>query len=215
MQQGNTFIIAKEGWKYLAALLVAFLFFTLIDADVLQLLTFAVFVFVAYLYRNPERVVPYYQSNSIVAVADGKVRSIETVTSSPLMEAPAYKIVIQSKCLDTALLRAPFDSQVDHIELRRGNRLSIRKPLADELNEKALLRFSNLSGNTLAVEHLLEQSIDDITLHVFYEKKVVQGSRYGLMIKGTHTLYLPDNSRIAVNEGDDVRAGESLIGYFS
>ena len=196
-------------------LLGIFAFFTLIDAELFQLLSFALFIGAVYLYRNPERDVPYYQPNSIVAIADGTVTSIETVEAAENDNVPCYKVVIDSGYNDVALLRAPFESHIEHIDIRRGSRLSASKPLAAKLNEKAVIRFVDDAGNGVTAEHLLVQSVDAISLRAHIEQRLKQGGRYGLLLKGEHTLYLPARSRVAVKVGDNVRAGESLIGYFS
>lgn len=215
MEQSDTFIIAKEGWKFIGGTTAAFVLFILLDLDLLQFIAFIAVALLIYIYRNPERITPYYQEHSIVAVADGRVRSIETVESCPFLEGPCYKVEIVSGIFDTALLRTPFEGVVRHLDLRRGSRLSSLRPLALKLNERALLCFEAADGQYCAVEHMLDPSIDAISVHAHHEQKLAQGSRYGLMLRGTHTLYLPTESRVAVNVGDEVRAGESLIGYFS
>ncbi|MEA3373016.1 MAG: hypothetical protein U9Q62_04920 [Campylobacterota bacterium] len=216
MMRSNTFIIAREGWKYLGALLGLLILCILFDADILEFLTFVALLAVAYVYRNLERVVPYYQESSIVAVADGRIEGVETIDECPLMDGgPCYKLTISSSCLDSSLLRAPMDSHLSYKEVRRGNRLSHTKLLAASLNEKALLKFTGSSENSVVVDHLLEQSIDELSLYLQQDNKVNQGNRYGLMLKGMHTIYLPENSRVAIKVGDRVRAGETLLGYFA
>lgn len=215
MEQSDTFIVAKEGWKYLAAVAAAYVVFLMADAELPQFIAFAAFAVLLYIYRNPERIVPYYQESSIVSVADGRVISIETVEECPVMEGPCYKVEIASSTFDTALLRMPFAAVVRYLHLRRGSRLSVHKPLAQKLNEKALLFFEDEKGQQCVVEHLLDTSIDALSLHIRHEQRLPQGSRYGLMVKGSHTLYLPTRSRVAVKIGDEVRAGETLLGYFS
>lgn len=215
MEQSDTFIIAKEGWKFIGGAIGAFVLFILLNFDLLQFIAFVAAAVFVYIYRNPERITPYYQEHSIVSVADGRIRSIETVETCPFLEGPCYKVEIVSGMFDTALLRMPFEGVVRHVDLRRGSRLSSLRPLALKLNERALLYFEASNGQSCAVEHMLDQSIDSISLHAHHERKLPQGSRYGLMVRGTHTLYLPTQSRVAVKVGDEVRAGESLLGYFS
>ena len=215
MQQSDTFIIAREGWKFVGGAAAVFVLFVLFDCDLLQFIAFVAGIFLAYLYRNPERITPYYQEQSVVSVADGRIRSIETVDSCPWLEGPCYKVEIVSGVLDAALLRMPFEGIVKNLDLRRGSRLSSLKPLALRLNERAQLCFESRDGNRCAVEHLLGQTIDAISLHASHDQRFSQGGRYGLMLQGVHTLYLPVESRVAVKVGDEVRAGESLIGYFS
>ncbi len=211
----NTFIVAREGWKYIGILLGLLILSILFDAEVPEFLVFVMILAVLYVYRNPERAVPYYQDGSIVAIADGTVERIETVDECPLMDGPSYKVTIVSACLDTPLLRVPMNSNLAYKGVRRGNRLAHRKALASVLNEKALLKFTDVSENSVVVDHLLEQSIDELSFYLQQDQKVIQGSRYGLMLKGIHTIYLPEKSRVAIKVGDRVRAGETLLGYFA
>lgn len=219
METSDTFIVAREGWKYLAAALGAYVLFMMADLELLQFIALAGALLLLYIYRNPERVVPYFQEGSIVSVADGRVTSIETVDGCPAgcstVEGPCYRVEIRSSTFDTALLRAPFEAAVRHLELRRGSRLALRGPLAQKLNEKGVLLFEDAKGQRCVVEHMLDRSIDALSFHLHREQHFGQGSRYGLMVAGNHTLYLPAESRVAVKVGDEVRAGETLIGYFS
>ena len=215
MEQSDTFIIAKEGWKFLFGAIAAFVVFIILGWGLLQLIALVAAVVFAYVYRNPERIVPYYQEKSIVSVADGRVRSIETVESCPMLDGPCYKVEIVSGFFDTSLLRMPYDAEIKTIELRRGSRLAAVSPLAAQLNEQALVRFENEAGHSCVVEHMLEQSIDALSLHGTHGRNAPQGSRYGLMLRGVHAIYLPAKSRVAIKVGDEMRAGETLVGYFA
>jgi len=61
----------------------------------------------------------------------------------------------------------------------------------------------------------LSRSFDDIKLNLSPNQNIVQGSRYGVMLSGITTIYLPQNFRINVNIGQEVNASQSLVGYFS
>jgi phosphatidylserine decarboxylase len=211
----NTFIIAKEGWKLLAGLAIAFLFFGIVDFSILQFLSFIAFFGVAYLYRNPERVVPYHQNASIVAMMDGTVTAIESLEESEISDGPSYKITVTTGLLDTALLRAPFDGTLVASTLRHGSRLSLSNPQAPLLNAMATLRFQDHDNREVLVKHLVGFGIDAVHVDLFPQQHITQGTRYGLMLSGEHTIYLPGNSRVSVKVGETLRAGESLIAYFS
>lgn len=215
MQNSDTFIVAREGWKFLIAALAAYTLFMMVDLEWLQLAILAGGAVLAYIYRNPERIVPHYQSGSIVSVADGRVAAIETVEAGPTLEAPCYRVEIVSSTFDTSLLRMPFEGTLHDVTLRRGSRLPLNHPLAESLNEMAELSFEDAQGHRCCVEHRLDSSIDALSLHARDAQHLPQGGRYGVMVKGSHALYLPAQSRVAVKIGDEVRAGETLIGYFS
>lgn len=215
MQSSNTFIIAQEGWKYLLGSSGAYMLFALMDIDLLQYLAAFMFIVSAYIYRNLERTVPEYQKNSIVSPVDGKISAVEMVDSCPEMDGTCQKITIRTGCFDTSLLRVPFDATVENLDHRHGTRLSRKRDHARELNEMALMSLSDEQGHKLVVEHLLEQSPDTISLGISTGQQLRQGTRYGLIVKGTHILYLPGNSVLSIKAGDRLRAGESFLGYFS
>jgi phosphatidylserine decarboxylase len=209
----DTFIIAKEGWKFLLGALLLFAVAVIMDADLLEFASLGGAVAAAWVYRNPERSTVYLQKKSIAAVSDGTVTAIDSVDMEG--DGSCFKITVRSAYWDVSVLRAPFESGVTRFRMRRGARLSGIAPLAAALNERAQLRFTDSDDNSIRVEHLLEQSVDDLSVRVQQGQQLQQGARYGVMAKGMTTLYLPGNVRIAVKTGDRVRAGETLIGYFS
>jgi len=216
MNQNNTFIVAKEGWNYLGVVGALFVLFALFDCDFMQLVTLTLFVALAWVYRNPERMVPYYQEHSIVSVCDGTVTAIESLDECEFCEGPGFKIEITSGYIDASVLRTPFESEAGSILYRHGSRLSRFNPLSEKLNENVQLKFTSASaGESVMVRHMLEQSFDSLRVNALEGQKLKQGQRYGAMVKGVTWLYLPANSRVALNIGDTVRAGETLVGYFS
>lgn len=210
----DTFFIVKEGWKYLAAAFLFFLLFAIVDVDFLRYLALGAAVAAVWIYRNPERSTPYFQKKSITAVSDGTVTSIETVDMEEKSES-CFKVTVRSAYRDVSVLRVPYESSVTQLQVRRGARLSGIVPLAAALNEKTMIRLTDSDDNSLRIEHLLEQSLDDLSVRMQRGQKLHQGARYGVMTKGVTVFYLPANVRVAVKVGDRVRAGETLIGYFS
>ncbi|MDA3946712.1 MAG: phosphatidylserine decarboxylase [Helicobacteraceae bacterium] len=184
----------------------------LIDADFLAFLSFLLVLVTLWIYRNPERTVPYLEKNSIVSIADGTIKSIETLEVDKGIDR--YKIVIKTGFLDTAILRVPFACEVQSTELVHGARLSSYTPLANKLNEQSHIVFGQ-DDKEISVTHTMHLASVGIKNRLKTKAPVVQGMRYGLMVKGETTVVLPANSRIAVKVGDTVRAGETLLGFFS
>lgn len=208
----DTFIIAKDGFKCIAAAVALMLFLMLIDAEFLTFLSFLLVLVTIWIYRNPERVIPYLQEDSIVSVADGVIKSIETVEVDDGIDL--YKIVIKTGFLDTAILRVPFACEVQETETVHGAHLSCSAPLADRLNEQSHIVFGK-DDKVVSVTHTLHLASVGIKNRLNIKNPVMQGMRYGLMVKGESTVSLPANSRIAVKVGEKVRAGETLLGFFS
>jgi len=212
MSYNDTFIIARDGFKCIAAAVGLVLFFTAIDADLLAFLSVLLLLGIIWTFRNPERVIPYLQEDSIISVADGVVKSIETIEGEK--GENFYRVVIKSGFLDTSILRAPFSCDVPESRTVKGARLNLPTQLSEKLNEQSSIVFGR-GKKQVHVLHKLQVATVGIKNHLLAGSSVVQGARYGLMVKGTTTIVMPSNSRVAVKVGDTVRAGETLIGFFS
>lgn len=208
----DTFIIAKDGFKCITASVALMLFLMVIDADFLTFLSFLLVIATFWIYRNPERVAPYLQEESIVSVADGVIKSIETIEAEDGIDL--YKIVIKTGFLDTSILRVPFACNVQESETVHGARLSCSNPLSSQINEQSHIIFGK-GEKMVSVTHTVHLASVGIKNRLHSNTPVLQGMRYGLMVKGESTVTLPANSRIAVKAGQKVRAGETLLGFFS
>jgi phosphatidylserine decarboxylase len=154
-----------------------------------------------------------YQENSIVSPVDGTVVSIEELHGE---ENSGYKVEIEGTYLNVSLLRVPFTSSLEHIEIQRGARLSATSPLSKNINENAELIFADKrSSNKIKIIHKLKQSFETIDIDIIKAQDLLQGTRYGLMINGITTIYLPTNFRLNIGLGSELIASETLIGYFT
>lgn len=209
--RSNLFPIVKEGWKYIGYSALSFIVFSILDIDLLQIVSFFLILFFIAVFRNPERETPVFQDNCVVSPVDGIITAIEELDAKEY----AYKIEIDSNYLNVAVLRAPLTSSIQNIESKKGARLSRSNSLFEKLNEYSELTFKDKNSNTVKVVHRLKQSFDNISINSSISQQIFQGSRYGVMVNGITTICLPRNFRLNVNIGNELRASETLIGYFS
>ena len=207
----NLLPIAKEGLNYVGISLVVTLLFIMIDFDILAFISFVVFISFIYFFRNPERELHHFQEGSLLSVSDGIVRNIEELSDSEY----GYKIEIEGSCSSVALLRSPALVTVESISIIKGCRVSKKSKLFSQLNEKATLLLKDAKANNLTVEFTLKNSFSPIEINLVKGQKLQQAHRFGVMVNGITTLYLPANFRVNVSVGNEVKASESLIGYFS
>ena len=207
----NLLPIAKEGFNHIGIAFLAFIVFSIFDFNFLELLSFVSVIFLLFVYRNPERMSPILEVKSVVSPVDGTVISIDELDDSEY----AYKIKINSSFFDVSLLRSPLSATIKSIDVKRGARLSKDSPLAKELNERVELVFEDSFKNSVKVKHTLKQSFEAIKVDLITKQKTLQGARYGLMINGITTIYLPKNFRVNLSIGQEVNASQSLVGYFS
>jgi len=208
----NLLPIAKEGFQYIAYAIFAIFLFSIFDFGILEFFALLLSAFFIHTFRNPEREAVVFEQNSVVSPVDGKLISIDELKDNKEF---SYKLQIDSSYLDVSLLRAPLTSTLMSIDEKSGSRLSRFSPLFEKINENTTLVFEDNNKNILKLSHTLKQSFAPIKVDITEGKKLFQGSRYGLMLSGVTTIYLPQNFRISASVGAEVKASQTLIGYFS
>lgn len=209
--RSNLLPIAKEGLNYIAGAILFFIAFWILGLDFLQFFAFLTIIFLVFVFRNPEREIINFQNDSVVSPVDGLVSSIEELSSGDY----AYKVEIDSSYFNVALLRAPLTSSIENIEMYKGARVSAYNSLSKNINENTVIIFSDKNENSVKIIHRLKQSFTGIKIDAIKSQNLFQGSRYGLIVNGITTLYLPQNFRLNVNIGGELVASETLIGYFT
>lgn len=209
--QNDTFILSKRGWLISAVIGALFLFFTMTGLHLFQFIVGALMLAVLAIFRNPERATADNEPGSIISSVDGVVLSVEEAL---IDDQKMTKVTIMNSLWDVSMLRAPFDGTVEGFKIRHGASLPLYNPLADTLNEKAVISFRSHKGEEIYIEHLSEQSCFSIGIDAEKSQKLKEGNRYGFLAKGRSILYLPAEVRLSLSAGSTVRAGESVIGYF-
>lgn len=209
--RANILPVAQEGWKYIACAFSFFIFFTIFDFDFLSFFSAILVLVLIYSFRNPERQLPMFEKLSVVAPSDGVVKSIVELEDTKY----AYRVDIESSSLDVGVLRIPLNARVESITKFNGTRVSKNSKLFNDTNENVELVFVDENENRLKVTHTLKQSFSPLFIDIYKSQKIYQTARYGLMLNGVTSIYLPHNFRVNVNVGNELKASESLIGYFS
>ena len=209
--RSNLLPVAKESLKYLYSFSIAFIIFMVLDFEILALGAFIGLIYIAYSFRNPERQLPLFEMNSVLSSSDGIVTSITELIDDEY----AYKIEIESNCTDVGLLRAPLNAKVVRIDLYNGTRVSKKSKLFNDTNENVTLVFEDEKNHKVKIVHRLKKSFAPLYIDVRESKNIHQTSRYGLMVNGTTSIYLPSDFRLNVTVRNELKASETLLGYFS
>jgi phosphatidylserine decarboxylase len=206
MMNNNLFPIAKEGWAHIGYSVVLFLVLGFLDLDFLQFFSFVLILFLVYIYRNPERQIMALEKGGVLSPVDGKIVDIQKNSDSLV-------ISVESTYNDVSVLRVPIAGSVKTIEHIKGASLHARSPKADKLNEKFSVNFTDDQNRIVNVEHLSTLNFSDISYDLYESQKLIQGSRYGVMLKGVTQISLPKDSKLNVAIGNDIKACESIIAY--
>lgn len=206
-------IIAREGFPFILPLVVLTVAFALFGLMWLSVLFFLMAAFVTWFFRNPERKPPE-DVNVVVSPADGKVIKIEDVTENDMLKGPSKKISIFMNVFNVHVNRAPYSGTVGAISYRKGKFLSANLDKASSLNEKNSVLINTDNGKIILTEQIAGLVARRIECWLHVGMNVTKGDRFGLIRFGSRLdVFLPADTVVSVSIGDNVRAGETPIGW--
>jgi len=192
-------MIAREGMIPLAAALLAGIvvlhFIGLLQSLVFWLLALLVLI----LFRDPERDIPS-QPLAVVSPADGKVTSISAV-SDPYLPRQSIRVVIQMTPYGVFTTRSPVEGKV------------LEPPNSPEDgNSPHGVWLQTDEGDDVVMVMARGPLNNDPRCYIGIGDRIGQGKRCGFVhLGGRIEVYLPENCRTIVTEGDTVHSGSDII----
>ncbi len=184
---GTGFVAGVAGWHFTATLFVAIaLFFVLF-------------------FRDPDRQVPPVPG-TLVSPADGKVVVAE--------DGPdGMNLAIFMSIFDCHVNRAPASGEVVEIRRERGGFASANLPQAAK-NNRVVIVFKTDGGETFTLSQISGMVARRIRCWLSVGDRVEEGERIGMIVFGSRVeLAMPQGfCMLTVKKGDNVKAGESVIG---
>jgi len=170
------------------------------------------FISVIRFFRDPERITPEGE-NLIIAPADGLVIAAGTTSENPLGET-CQRISIYMSALDVHVNRSPVYGTIREVTHIPGKFLKAFKPGAELQNEHNVVQVDTKWGD-VAFSQVAGVLARRIIFHGKPGWKLAAGQRVGVICFGSQmNVYLPENVRLFIREGDRVTAGETVIGEF-
>ena len=175
-------------------------------------LTFAVAAF----FRDPERDVPE-DGNLVVSPADGRIVSIAVdVSPEGFPGERSQRVSIFMSPLNVHVNRVPASGRVLSVRHTPGKFLAAFSDRASAENERNEVALRDSAGRLLVFTQIAGWLARRIVCHLSPGERVVQGSRYGLIMFGSRVdVYLPPTASLRVRLGDRVRAGADVLGELS
>ena len=209
----HTGYIVREGFPFIIGFGVLALALSWMGLGGLAAASFAVTLFVAFFFRNPERTVPT-EKGLLVSPADGRVLNVEEVQVDGLLTGRFRKISIFMNVFNVHVNRAPYSGRVERVEYYSGKFLSADLDKASADNEKNTLLIRTEEGKAFLTIQIAGLIARRIVCWVGEGVDVVRGQRFGLICFGSRLeVVLPLESKILVQAGQTVRAGETPLGY--
>ncbi|OGP60274.1 MAG: phosphatidylserine decarboxylase [Deltaproteobacteria bacterium RBG_13_49_15] len=207
------FQVAKAGFPLIVLSALASVLFGMIGSTWLMITSVAGTAFIIFFFRDPRRIVPD-GPGFVVAPADGRVISLETVNETPLFSGTCRKISIFMSVFNVHVNRIPCNGKVAGIRYSPGKFFPASKNNASDQNENNALSIETPNQKKVCVVQVAGLIARRIICYVKKEENVLKGKRFGIICFGSRVdTYLPEDSEILVKKGDRVRAGVSIIGH--
>ncbi len=207
--------VAKEGWPFILVSLASVVAAWLAGVWQAEFLLAPVLVFVVAFFRDPERTAPG-DENSIVSPADGRVIKIERVFEGRLLKGDAQKISIFMNVFNVHVNRAPAAGRVKEILYNPGKFFNASLDKASMENEQNAVLLECASGRRLMFNQIAGLIARRIVCRVKAGDALRKGERFGMIRFGSRLdVYIPATSRVDIKINDRVKAGTSILGYWT
>ena len=169
---------------------------------------------IAYFFRDPDRVTPL-REGLVIAAGDGRISAIEKVRPPAELDLGTeerVRISIFLSVFDVHIQRAPVPGRIVRSIYVPGAFLNAALDKASEDNERRSLVIEMSSGKRIAVVQIAGLVARRILTFVEEGDSIGAGQRYGLIRFGSRVdTYLPPGCQALVAVGQRAIAGETVL----
>jgi len=209
------FPVASAGYPLIFAAAFATGVLALLQLRAPALIGLAVTFFIAFFFRDPDRVVPI-SDGAIISPADGRVVIAGKADHTPFYDGSCQKVSIFMSVFNVHVNRIPHEGQIEKIAYHPGKFVNASLDKASEGNERNAVFMITDRGQRFCVVQIAGLIARRIICHIQAGETIHRGRRFGLICFGSRLdVYLPPEASLTVGVGDRVKAGTSIIGYFN
>ena len=192
-------MIAREGVAPLVAVMLAGVLVLHFIGWQQSLVFWALALLLLVLFRDPERDIPS-QPLAVVSPADGKVTSITDVTDPYLLRG-SIRVTIQMPPYGVFTTRSPIEGKV------------LEPPhFPEDSSIPHGVWLQTDEGDDVVMVMTRGPLRNEPRCYIRYGDRIGQGKRCGFVhLGGRVVIYLPQNSRLVVKEGESVQSGSDVI----
>ena len=206
--------VHSDGHKFVGIGVVASLIAFLFMPSALFWIFFILTIYVAYFFRDPERIVPQ-KEGLIIAPADGLVSAVEDVVPPPELgfgDQKMTRISIFLNVFNVHINRAPVAGEIVRIQYIKGLFLNADLDKASQDNERNSMVIETRDGQEIGVVQIAGFIARRIVSFVQEGDRLGAGQRFGLIRFGSRTdVYFPLGSAVLVVEGQTMIGGETVL----
>ena len=205
--------VHRDGHKFIAIAAVAALVFLLVWPPLGWVLV-VLALFIAYFFRDPERVTPM-RDGLVISPADGRVSSIEVVrppVELGLGDELRQRVSIFLSVLDVHINRSPVAGTIRRSVYVPGAFVNAALDKASEENERRSLVIAQADGTEIAVVQIAGLIARRIVTFKGEGESIGKGERFGLIRFGSRVdVYLPPGRTSLVVVGQTAIGGETVL----
>jgi len=203
-------IIAREGWPFLAAAVIAALLAAWLAGFWWSLPLWIGALFVLQFFRDPPREAPE-DARAVLSPADGRIVVVEKARD-PWLERDALKISVFMNVFNVHSNRAPVDGTVRQRWYHAGSFLNAALDKASLENERNALWLRTPAGADVTCVQIAGLVARRILCYVGAGAELRNGERFGFIRFGSRVdVYLPVDAQPVAAIGDKVFATESVL----
>jgi phosphatidylserine decarboxylase len=206
-------ILAREGWPYIAASLLASMGVWSLWGFGLSIPLWVISVFVIQFFRDPPRQVPT-QENAILSPADGRIVKVERCTD-PYAQREALLISVFMNVFNVHSNRSSVNGEVLTVQYFPGLFVNADLDKASTENERnAVVINASVEGqnHTVTLVQVAGLIARRILCYVNPGQSLHKGQRYGFIRFGSRVdVYLPLTATLCVAPGDKVSATTTIL----
>jgi phosphatidylserine decarboxylase len=212
----NNWPFAREGLPFILIATLLAIFFYGIGFLILTVLSGCLAIFVIFFFRDPQRTCSC-TADAVVTPADGRVIKIQRLEGreNPL-QGPAVLVSIFMSLFNVHVNRIPIAGIIQGINYHPGKFFSANLDKASEQNERNSILLETSSNRRIVVRQIAGLIARRIVCWAKEGDQVQTGQRFGLIRFGSRLdVFLPADARVVVQNGQRVKAGQTIIGYVS
>jgi phosphatidylserine decarboxylase len=203
--------IAKEGWPFVAAAIVA----SLLVSFFLGWWSLPFWLLVAFIlqfFRDPARNAPN-DPDAVISPADGRIVTVEK-SRDPYLDREALKISVFMNVFNVHSNRSPVDGEVKKGWYYGGGFLNAALDKASLENERNALWLQTDGGVDITCVQVAGLIARRILCYVKEGDRLSRGQRFGFIRFGSRVdVYLPLSATPRAAVGDKVYAGETILAW--
>jgi phosphatidylserine decarboxylase len=213
----NTWPVAKEGVPFIVVSSGLTILLACLGHFHIAMFLGVFALFIIFFFRDPERIPGPCEEGVVLTPADGTILEVRHLDGedNPLGRS-AVKVSVFMSIFNVHVNRIPIGGTIEEITYHPGKFFSANLDKASKENERNIIILKTGHAERVAFVQIAGLIARRIACWIEKGDHVSRAQRFGLIRFGSRLeVYLPADSRIAVEVGQKVKAGLTTIGHLS